>query len=135
MKVLGLDLGQTHDYSAAVVLDVAEKLVCTAIRRWELGADYTQVVEDVLDFPYSIAVVDFTGVGRPVVDLLRKRAGERRHEGRVVPVTLTTSRARPRRKEESRGFHYSIPKVEVITSIALAQQMDELRLPDNEDTQ
>src|SRR5207237_1061381 len=94
--ILGLDLGQTTDYSALVILE--RPAVCTDkptyalphLRRWPLGTPYTQIVSDIAALVRtpplvgSPVVVDQTGVGRPVVDLMRK--GPRAVW--TVPVTI-----------------------------------------------
>jgi hypothetical protein len=61
------------------------------LTRWPLATSYVKVVDDVvglIDYPTprgSTLAVDFTGVGRPVVDLLRQR----RPPCQLVPCTIT----------------------------------------------
>jgi hypothetical protein len=63
------------------------------LRRWQLGSSYPQIVRDVagllerepLCSAETTLAVDYTGVGRPVVDLFRQ-AELRAH---LVPVTIT----------------------------------------------
>jgi hypothetical protein len=83
---MGLDLGQSLDYSACVVVERQDRgrqpplYTCPLIHRWDLGTPYPAVVQalyDHLNRPelrgYCMAV-DFTGCGRPVCDMLT-RAG------------------------------------------------------------
>ena len=74
----GLDLGQADDYSALVVLAVErERARCVLVERFR-GLPYTVAVDRVLGHlsPYTdvVLLVDATGVGRAVVDILRLRA-------------------------------------------------------------
>jgi len=79
---IGLDLGQAHDHTAIAVLE-----------RLPLGMDYPSMVQRVrtlvqrpeLAQSPATLVVDATGVGRPVVDLLRRAS----LPCRVIPVTIT----------------------------------------------
>ena len=86
--ILGLDLGQTTDYSALAVLErpveSPSKEVIYALRhlqRFPLGTPYTTIVPGVARIAAkpplrgSPLVVDQTGVGRPVVDMLRRTPG------------------------------------------------------------
>lgn len=148
-RVLGLDLGQAGDYSAAACGELGsdddrlpirkrsrrrKQLRFVALRRWPLGTDYCRVVEDALDLGVESVVVDFTGVGRPVVDLMRRRANERQYAGRIVPVSIVSSSARGRLHHEKRGAYRTVPKVDLISSILLWQQGGLLVLPDVPET-
>jgi hypothetical protein len=99
---VGLDLGQSQDYSAAVVMrkvpppdDAPEGtkpgLHVPYIRRWPLGTSYVAVVKDVVKMFADPAlsghdlIVDTTGCGRPVLDMLR----EEKPAARVVGVLIT----------------------------------------------
>ena len=153
MRILGCDLGQASDPSAAAVVDrVANaaaidpdnqlpqrgfKLLCRGLKRYPLGVDYCDVCESVLSVPSDVLVVDFTGVGRPVVDLLRRmamgdRLGKPRAEpyrGKIVPVIFAASNVVLRGKTEARGRHYVVPKVDIVSSTMIAQQQKLLSLP------
>jgi len=93
---VGLDLGQAQDYTAVgVVQRITEVSLCRDIReqcqppvrkhhlrhleRFPLGTAYPDVVEDVMTIMRRVELgerpellVDATGVGMPVVDMLRK---------------------------------------------------------------
>ena len=102
---------------------------CVALKLWPLGTDYGDIIKDVLDLPADFIVVDFGGVGRPVVDEMRRTATARKYAGKIRPVQLISSSARASRKQEARGAHYNVPKIDVVSSIILAQQRKELVLP------
>lgn len=138
--VLGLDLGQTADPSALAVLrrkefelpQPGDPLVgaprrsprtydCVALKRWPLGTSYPDIVENVcnvLDKPElrgSDLVVDATGVGRPVVDMLRKA----RPNGKVRPVMITSGAS-----ESIQGGYFHVAKTILIscTNVILQNQ-------------
>ena len=84
----GLDLAQADDYTALVVLAVGPARARAVLVERFRGLAYTAAVDRVLSHlaPFSdvTLLVDSTGVGRAVVDLLRLRAPELR----MVPVHL-----------------------------------------------
>jgi hypothetical protein len=81
--VVGVDLGQACDYSAIAVAErvagagPAAALAVRHLERLPLGTPYPQVAARLVELfgcePLAggVLVVDETGVGRPVVDLLR----------------------------------------------------------------
>ncbi len=84
----GLDLAQTDDYTAVVVLDAAQPRARAVLVERFRGLPYTQAVDRVVDhlapFRDLLLLVDSTGVGRAVVDILRLKAPWLR----LVPVHL-----------------------------------------------
>ena len=93
MFVIGLDLGQRHDHSAIVMVEkparhpvstMPRDLVVRMAQRIPLGMAYAEIVEVMRHVtamnaagraPWEGAtrlVVDATGLGRPVVELLRR---------------------------------------------------------------
>jgi hypothetical protein len=96
--ISGLDLGQVNDFSALVILERITEVGASTpryrlqkIKRFDLGTPYTEVCERVAkayDSPPlagSILAVDGTGVGRGVVDLLRKQNSK----ARLEPILIT----------------------------------------------
>jgi hypothetical protein len=89
MYYLGLDLGQKRDHSAVAVVERIdrrmafqgsrfERLVVRYVERMPLGLTYPKIVERVREIVRSeelagdcALAVDATGVGAPVVDMLR----------------------------------------------------------------
>jgi len=140
--IVGVDLGQANDRAAAFHLGRNkyvppfigprdERWVCGVIRRWERNTDYTEVVEDLLRFPAEkpILCVEYNGVGRPVIDLLRRRAREVGFQGRIIPITTAQSNSKIHAVNTSLGTSISVPKVELVTSIELLRQQKMLVLP------
>ncbi len=117
----GLDLAQSRDFTALAVLEgsaAAGRPVSYAVRHLERaprGTDYPAVCARVADLfagPPLLGgtlAVDATGLGRPVVDLLR-RSGLC---ARLLPVTITAGR-RPR-PDGSGGWR--VPKAELVAVV------------------
>jgi terminase large subunit-like protein len=101
LRVLCLDLGQAADPSAACTFEWTQANVheyrCTSIKRWPLGTPYTSVADDVarlLATLPAVVVIDCTGVGRAVAEILRAKVGTalvgagKKDEG-IVYITIT----------------------------------------------
>ena len=101
--ISGLDLGQTKDYSALVVVEQTQKpsleilnlieshYAVRHIHRWPLQTPYTTIVADAREWftnaplRNSTLIVDRTGVGRGVYDMI-EAAGVR---ASVYPYSIT----------------------------------------------
>jgi hypothetical protein len=130
--VVGLDLGQTKDFTALAVLECRAAETTTEkpeyalrhLRRFPLGMPYTQIVPAVATLirssplAESPVVVDQTGVGRAVVDMMRQQIGW------VVPVTITGGHAVT--VTEDRSFH--LPKKELVSCLQVVMQSRRLRI-------
>src|SRR5262245_43983021 len=98
---IGLDLGRTQDFTALAVLErravaspgAKPEYALRRLQRFPLGTAYTQIVPAVAALrskePLRQAplLVDQTGVGRAVVDMLRQTASG------VIAVTITGGHA------------------------------------------
>jgi len=132
---LGLDLGQTRDFTALAVLErqpptdagtavEPPEYALRHLHRFPLGTPYTEIVPAVAalvrsgPLAESPVVVDQTGVGRAVVDMLRQAIGW------VVPVTITGGHAAT--VTEDRSFH--VPKKELVTCLQILMQSRRLRI-------
>ena len=141
MFIVGLDLGQKQDHSAIVVLEKPEShlpflqpqdrfLTVRAAERIPLGTPYPEVVEmmrHVVNLPAlqgqrCALVVDATGVGRPVVDMLRAA----RLVWQVTAVTITGGDKQSYRAGESDSVN--VPKQDLISGLLLALEKDELKI-------
>jgi hypothetical protein len=138
---VGLDLGQRRDHSAVAVVEKVERarpygppefeaLQLRYVERLPLGMTYPQVVarvREVTELPELRSrcelVTDATGVGRPVVDMLR--AEELGCE--ITAVTITGGE-----KETGGpgygGGQYNVPKKDLIASVQLALEKGELKI-------
>ena len=139
---LGLDLGQSRDYRALAVVERladapyhrAPEEAPRAHRRYELrwlerlklGTSYPAVVARVAELLRSEAlrgttylVVDSTGCGRPVVDLLRQ-AGLR-------PVPVTIHGGAQLTRDQVTGY-WGVPKRELVSGAQVQLQDKRLRI-------
>jgi hypothetical protein len=136
--VLGLDLGKVADYSAVVSLEVHPNphlLQTTAAsphyfldfaHRWPLKTDYGDVVRDVCAMvrhprvgTYPALAVDETGVGKPVVDMIRAQ----NPPCELQPIHITT------------GAHINlvddschVPKHHLVSLIAAVFQQERIEI-------
>ena len=134
---IGLDLGQASDYSAVAVLERPAQKCQEAgeqrpvyslryLRRYALGTPYTRIVPAVARLASSdllqgcTLAVDQTGVGRPVVDLLRQAP----MTARIVPITITGGQVVTVTEDGS----YHVPKKDLVSSLQLLLQSQRLKM-------
>lgn len=139
MIYLGLDIGQAADYTALVADDVTMEHTgydpkgeqsfdiihrVRHVERFPLGLSYPVMVQRVLRMTESPElrdcrlVVDATGVGRPVVDMMR---GSKVH---LFPVMITAGASESFDKDA--GF-WHIPKRELISTVQVVLGHGRLR--------
>ena len=127
--VVGVDLGQAHDYTALVVLERAEnELHVRHVERLPLGMSYPSQVERVAALVGSpelahdvLVAVDSTGVGRAVVDLLRAALVPLRAPLTAVTITGGSTASR-------KGSRWSVPKRDLIGAAQIALQSRQLKI-------
>lgn len=126
---VGLDLGQAHDYATLAILRAAihpaDDFGTTPpaydvphLQRFPLGLPYPKLVEQVVALMAvpalagAVLVVDRTGVGRPVVDMLADRL--RTVPGcRMLAVTITSGQSA--RRADPGGIR--VPKKELVDAL------------------
>ena len=142
MFYVGLDLGKRRDPAAVAVVEridrlrpyqtaVFHRLGVRQVERMALGTPYPRVVERVREIVqhqalrnHCVLVVDATGVGEPVVDLLRTA----RLGCEICAVTITSGEhARPNGLSVG-GGGWSVPKRDLITAVQVLLERDELRI-------
>src|SRR6266576_103911 len=140
---IGIDLGQAYDHTAIAVLErteipigqspvTFERIVETRytfrhLERLPLGMDYPSMVQHVRNLVQrpelaqsgATLVVDATGVGRPVVDLLRRAS----LPCRVIPVTITGGD-----KETCESIMWHVPKRDLIAGLIVLFQRGEVSI-------
>ena len=134
MLYLGLDLGQRRDHSAIAVVDriemrrayqgvVGHQIEVRHLERIALGTPYPAVVERVAEVlrraGQSVLVVDATGVGAPVVDLLRSA----RLGCEIAAVTITGGE-----KETQSGAMWNVPKRDLMAGLQVLLERGELKI-------
>jgi len=131
---MGVDLGQAHDYSAISIIEQEIKLhelkpgwrpinpeiidntyLVRYLERFKLGTPYPLIVEKIarlMEEPVMARegklIVDATGVGAPVVDMMRLR------KLRPVCITITGGYEVTKTKD---GYH--VPKAELVSALAV----------------
>jgi hypothetical protein len=125
--IIGLDLGQEHDYTALAVLSHTpgdDNLAIPHLQRFLLHTPYPEIVTAVArlaSVPLLLQaplIVDQTGVGRPVVDMLRNAVGA----ARIIPVTITSGQTASVQPDGSRH----VPKKDLVT--CMVSLMEDRRL-------
>jgi len=127
---IGLDLGQSADYSALIILERRGSspqnytFDCRHLHRWQLKTNFTEIVTDTVRWMNSeslnkgvkdrpVLAVDGTGCGTAVIDLFRR---EHLH-GKLVPILITSG------NEVSRDSHsIKIPKRDLVATVAVVTQ-------------
>jgi hypothetical protein len=132
--LVGLDLGQTTDFTALSVLERSapgrpgdETIYWLRhLQRVHLGTSYTAIIELVAKLlgtaplaGCSTLVVDETGLGRPVVDMLRTVSAP------IIPITITAGKTVS--ATDHGGYH--VPKKQLVTCLQLLLQNHRLRIP------
>jgi hypothetical protein len=136
--MVGLDLGQRRDHSAIAVVEGEEKRLAWMpslsrqmriryLQRIPLGTPYTKVVERVKEIVRnpllqgrSRLVADATGVGAPVVDLLKAA----RLDCPVTAVTITSGD-----QAHTSGENWHVPKKDLLMNLLVLLEAGELRIP------
>jgi hypothetical protein len=138
---VGLDLGQRKDHSAVAVVEKLERprpygppdfeaFVVRYLERMPLGTTYPQVVARVCGmvagremYRQCELVVDATGVGAPVVEMLRA-------EGPACDISSVTITGGEKESGGAGhgGGHYNVPKRDLMASVQLALEKGELRI-------
>src|ERR1017187_5844455 len=139
---VGVDLGQARDFTAIAVVERAElqgewaaavwawrkevKLRLRFLERAPLGTPYPEIVERVVQVTRSgqlagrcYLAVDGTGVGRPVVDLLRKA----QPGCPLMPAIITSGGL----ETVDQGY-YKVPKRDLIVGLQVLLQQRELQI-------
>jgi len=140
--VIGLDLGQTHDFTAVAVGEwysefPSEGIAIRHLERVPLRTSYPEVVDRVVSiiqrgrFPEDRLelVVDATGVGRPVVDLFL----DKEHDLGLRPVAVTITAGADVAWDED---EWRVPKRDLVSAVQVGLQTQTLKvardLPDTE---
>ena len=138
---IGVDLGQVRDHSAIAITEASESLgterdratwqlpiyshlTLRHLERLPLGTEYTRVAARVARVATALAprgpvtvVVDATGVGKPVVEMLRREGIGKQ----LVPVVITGGLT----VSESGGL-FSVGKRELISELRILVERREL---------
>jgi hypothetical protein len=132
---IGLDLGQSKDYTALSILrrrglvkDCSFEL--GHLYRFPIGTSYPAIVDDVCktltrsrligDNVAKWLCIDATGVGAPVVDMIRKA----KPAAHLRPILITGG------DSVHRGAVTRVPKRELVSAVQVALQNRRLKVPE-----
>ncbi|HEV8714253.1 MAG TPA: hypothetical protein VGX03_15685 [Candidatus Binatia bacterium] len=127
---LGLDLGQSSDYTALVIAEriPAEKpsYHLRHIQRFKLGTPYPEIVESVKTLTETptlqreaVLAVDATGVGAPVVDMFTAAK---------LPCDLYAISIHGGDKVTHEGYDYRVPKRDLVSVVQVLLQSSRLKI-------
>ncbi len=133
---VGLDLAQTQDYSALVILErrgfspQTYNFDCKYLKRWELRTGYPEIVSDVVKLVNSsqltenvrerpVLALDQTGVGAGIADLFRLE----KMAAKLIPIYITSGSDVTRDGDVRR-----VPKRTLVTNTAIALQTGKLQI-------
>jgi hypothetical protein len=123
---ISVDLGQAADYTAISVLEKISEDIghIRHLERLTLGMPYPEQVSRVKGIFDSISdaqlIVDYTGVGRPVVDLMR--------EVELNPVKITITGGNEASKT---GKDWHVPKRDLVFGLITGLQTGKIRIASN----
>lgn len=137
----GLDLGQRRDHSALAVVErrdavsahqapVLEAMVVRHLERVPLGTPYPRVVARVREVlrdgelrGQCALAVDGTGVGAPVVEMLRTA-----QLGCEVSAVTITGGERAHSSYGAAGLSWSVPKQDLLAGVQVLLEKEELKI-------
>lgn len=134
----GLDLGCAADFTALASIQqtpapadwngpAGRHYAVRWLERYDLGTPYPVMVEKVKatvgrePLKGSLLAVDFTGVGRPVVDILRAA----KLHARLRPILITAGHEVTR---DTKTGAYHVPKKELVSVLQVLSQQKRLRI-------
>ena len=129
MRVLGVDLGQTHDYTAFALIEShpGPSYNLTFLERPELKTSYPRIVQRLVELVRKLEglavsdhcqlVVDATGVGLPVVDSMR--------EVGLSPIAATITGGDTENRED---WRFRVPKRALVSNAQLLLQRRQLKV-------
>src|ERR1700704_4179287 len=134
----GLDLGQAQDFTALAVLErtklpdpekkgqLVRHYAVRHLERFPLGTSYTAVCARLVTIyaapplAHTTLAVDQTGVGRPVLDMLRRSP----ISASIRPITITGGhKATP-----NEGCGYLVPKKELVSVLQVMLQARRIKV-------
>jgi hypothetical protein len=130
---VGIDLGEAGNHTAIaaaerVRLEVPKvrqkfRYVVRFLEEYELGIHYPEQIDRLKEtlshkaFESAAVGADYTGVGRPVIQMMRK---QKVHPG-LVPILITSGHAATFDKE-SQGYH--VPKRDLVGTLQILLQAE-----------
>ena len=138
MFYVGVDLGQTRDHTAIAVVErpldmiraLSKERHVRSVRRVPLGTPYPQVVDLIrrtVQHPklwrQCRLAVDATGIGAPVVDMMRGAAANGQWGCDVSAVVITAGE-----RASKQGNRWSVPKRDLLAGVQMLLERGEMRI-------
>lgn len=142
MFIISADLGQANDYTAISILEriIKGKGILGEVRQGERryhlrhlerpprGTEYPAIVDRLIGLYQSkqlgpckkAVVIDFTGVGRPVYDLMERKG----FDMSLNAISITGGD----KAIEARHGRYNVPKRDLVTNLQVMLQNDEMKI-------
>jgi hypothetical protein len=134
---IGLDLGQASQFTAWAVVERSSTYEAEPpyalrhLQRFALGTPFKQIVQDVCCLANQLAtkdsfpslVVDLTGVGRPVLDMIYRAAPK----ASITAACLTAGQQASTLEDGTR----LVPKIELVSCLQVLLQSRRLRVARN----
>jgi len=120
---ISVDLGQAADYTAISVLEKIDDELSHIrhLERLPIGMSYPKQVERIKQIYEAVTdveiIVDYTGVGRAVVDLMKEES--------MNPYRVTITGGTEARHE---GLEWHIPKRDIVFGLITALQTNRLKI-------
>jgi len=129
MFCVGVDLGQRRDHTAIAVVEKPERSAALLVRHLErvpLGMPYPgvvalvrEIVTDDQQWGRCALAVDGTGVGAPVVEMLR---------GAQLGCELSAVMITGGERERQNGSVWNVPKRDLIAGVQVLLDREELKI-------
>jgi hypothetical protein len=124
--IVGVDVGQRNDWTAVAILTGSTLAALDRVRQesYDTVVDRVAALVERPGLTDATVVLDETGVGIAVGDLLAKALKARGKARQLVRVSITAGRTTA---PVAGGYH--VPKRELVTATALALESGRLRIP------
>lgn len=133
---IGLDLGQAQDPTALAVIERRGDVktgICHVpqLKRYPIGSSYNSIVDELAGKlknapPKARLIIDGTGVGRAVVDMIRGNPVLLSLDLLIHPVTITAG------NDETRdGYYWKVPKRNLVGAVQVLLQSQRLKIAES----
>jgi len=113
----GIDVATRMDYTALITLEKIESnYIIRQAKRWR-GQNYTQICNEITQFIKGDTIIDATGVGYAVAEML---------PAPLIKVWLTGGE-----KTSFDGQMWKVPQVQLISDLVLKIEQEQIKIPSN----
>ena len=113
----GIDVASRMDYTALITLEnINNNYVIRQAKRWR-GQNYTQICNEITQYIKGDVIIDATGVGYAVAEML---------PAPLIKVWLTGGE-----KTSFDGQMWKVPQVQLISNLVLKIEQEQIKIPSN----